>query len=57
MSGLTPGATYWLGSAGLFSATPPATGGAAVQIVGHALTSTVMAVDIDPAVYSYSPPN
>jgi hypothetical protein len=57
MSSLTPGATYWLGANGLFSPTPPATGGAAVQIVGHALTASVMAVDIDPAVYSYSPPN
>lgn len=54
-SGLTPGATYWVGLDSRLSATPPVPtigGIAACQVVGHALTPTqiVIAPNLTPII-------
>lgn len=46
VSGLTPGASYWLATtAGGVTATPPSASGNVVQYVGKAISATVLAFD------------
>lgn len=46
-TGLTPGAPYYLGTAGAITATAPSAGGSVRQAVGYALDNLVMRIEID----------
>lgn len=50
LSGLTPGADYFLGATGAVTANPPTASGTTSQYIGTALSATVLDVQIQPPI-------